>query len=99
MLKELVPIHDKVLIKPLENGEQRKGAILIADMGEDRMKLGKVVATGPGRTSEFGAFIAVSVKKGDIVVLPKIGAQRVEIEEYWVIADKEIIAVGNYVDE
>ena len=46
MLKELVPIHDKVLIKPLENGEQRKGAILIADMGEDRMKLGKVVATG-----------------------------------------------------
>lgn len=101
MLKNLVPIHDKVLVKPLECEEQRKGAILIADMGEDRMKIGKVVATGPGRTSEFGSFVPVSVKEGDIVIMPKIGAQRVEVEgdEYWIIADREIIATAEYVEE
>lgn len=99
--KSITPLHDRVLIKPLEQGEQRKGAILIADMGEDRTKFGKVIATGPGRTSEFGSFVPVSAKVGDIVIVPKIGAQRVEIdeEEYWLIADRDIVAIADYVEE
>ena len=99
--KSITPLHDKVLIKPLEQGEQRKGAILIADMGEEKTKFGKVVAVGPGRTSEFGSFVSVSAKVGDVVIVPKIGAQRVEIgeEEYWLIADRDIVATADYVAE
>lgn len=93
-IKKFVPVNDRVLIDPIDLGEQRKGSILIPDLGEEKARIGTVVAVGPGRQTEFGHFIEVKAQVGDVVVLPKIGAQRVEIEgkEYWVIADKEIIA-------
>lgn len=92
-VKKFYPLNDRVLIKPLESGERRSGAILMMS-SENDTKFGKVIAVGPGRTSEFGTFINVNVKVGDIVIIPKIGAQRVEIEgeEYWTIADRELVA-------
>lgn len=93
---QMTPINDRVLVEPIDLGEQKKGNILIPDLGEEKVRVGKVVAVGPGRQTEFGSFISVNVKVGDVVVLPKLGAQRVEVDgkEYWVIADKEIIAVA-----
>lgn len=95
VIKSVNPLNDRVLVKPKSQGEQRKGAILIADMGEDRVMYGEVIAVGPGRLSEFGVWIPVeNVKVGDNIIVPKIGAQRVEVdgEEYWMLAAKEIVA-------
>lgn len=102
MFKSFTPLHDRVLIKPVDQGEKRVGAILVAELDEDRKtKFGKVVAIGPGRTSEFGTHIPVTVKVDDYVIVPKIGAMRIEIdgEEYWTIADKEIVAIVDYVED
>lgn len=104
MLKNVKPLYDKVLIKPIESGgEKRKGAVLIADMGDDSSsKYGKVVATGPGRTSEFGTFIPVQAKVGDVAIIPKVGgAVRVEIEgeEYWIAADRDLVALAEYEED
>lgn len=95
-ITKLNPINDRVLVEPIDLGEQRKGSILIPDLGEEKVRVGRVVAVGPGRTTEFGTFIGINVSKGDVVVLPKIGAQRVEIDgkEFWLIADKEIIGIA-----
>lgn len=102
MIKNLRPLNDQVLIRPIEQEEDRRGSILIANLDSDGpTRLGEVVAIGPGRKSEFGALIEVTVKVGDVVVLPKIGPQRVIVgsEELYTIASKEIIAVVDYIKD
>ena len=93
-MKSLEPQNDRVLIKPIEEDEQMYGNIVIPDMGKERPEMGKVIAVGPGRQSEFGQYIRVNAKVGDIVLVPKIGTIRIEFEgdEYYITQDREILA-------
>ena len=94
MLKTLEPQNDRVLIKPIESGEEMYGNIIIPDMGKEKPEMGEVVAVVPGRQSEFGQFIRVSASVGDIVLIPKIGSLRIDFEgqEYFITQDREILA-------
>ena len=94
MSKNLIPQNDRVLVKPIDEGEQMYGTIVIPDLGKEKPEMGEVVSTGPGRMSEFGKFITVNAKKGDIVLVPKIGTLRIDFEgdEYYIVQDKEILA-------
>jgi len=93
-MKVLEPQNDRVLIKPIEDDEQMYGNIVIPDMGKERPEMGQVIAVGPGRQSEFGQYIRVNAKVGDIVLVPKIGTIRIEFEgdEYYITQDREILA-------
>jgi len=93
-MKVLEPQNDRVLIKPIEEDEQMYGNIVIPDMGKERPEMGQVLAIGPGRQSEFGHYIRVNAKVGDIVLVPKIGTIRIEFEgeEYYITQDREILA-------
>jgi len=93
-MKLLEPQNDRVLIKPIEEDEQMYGNIVIPDMGKERPEMGEVIAVGPGRQSEFGQYIRVNAKVGDIVLVPKIGTIRIEFEgtEYYITQDREILA-------
>jgi len=93
-MKHLKPMNDKVLIKPIEEVEQTYGNIVIPDMGKEKPEMGEVIAVGPGRESEFGKWIRVGAKVGNMVLIPKIGALRVDFEgeEYYLISDREILA-------
>ncbi len=93
-MKVLEPQNDRVLIKPIEEDEQMYGNIVIPDMGKERPEMGEVIAIGPGRQSEFGQYIRVNAKVGDIVLVPKIGTIRIEFEgdEYYITQDREILA-------
>lgn len=96
MSKTLKPSNDRILIKPIDEGEQMYGSIVIPDMGKEKPEMGVVVATGPGRVSEFGQMILVrSCKEGDIVLVPKIGTLRIDFEgeEYFIAQDREILAI------
>ena len=95
MSSKLIPKNDRVLVKPSVKGEEMYGSIIIPDMGKERPEMGEVIAVGPGRTSEFGTFIPVNAKVGDIVLIPKIGTLRIDFdwEEYYIVPDKEILAV------
>ena len=96
MSKILNPANDRVLIKPIDEGEQTYGSIVIPDMGKEKPEMGEVLAVGPGRLSEYGQMIPVrSCKKGDIVLVPKIGSLRIDFdgEEYYITRDSEILAV------
>lgn len=94
MPKLLQPQNDRVLIKPVESGEEMYGNIIIPDMGKEKPEMGEVIAVGPGRQSEFGHFIRVSAKVGDFVLVPKIGSLRIDFEgqEYFITPDREILA-------
>jgi chaperonin GroES len=94
MTKTLTPFNDRVIIKPIEEDEQMYGSIVVPDLGKERPEMGEVIAVGPGRQTEFGQFIRVNAKVGDIVLIPKIGSLRVDFEgeEYFITPDKEILA-------
>lgn len=94
MLKTLSPSNDRVLIRPIDEGEQTYGSIVIPDMGKEKPEMGEIIAVGQGRMSEFGHFIPVKHKVGDIVLVPKIGTLRIDFEgeEYFITQDKEILA-------
>jgi len=94
MSKTLIPQNDRVLVRPIDDGEQMYGNIVIPDMGKEKPEMGEVVAVGPGRKSEFGQYIGVNAKVGDIVLIPKIGTLRIDFEgdEFYIVQDKEILA-------
>ena len=96
-MKQLKPSNDRILIKPIDEGEQTYGNIVIPDMGKEKPEMGEVVSVGPGRLSEFGQFIRVNAKIGDIVLVPKIGTLRIDFEgeEYYIVQDREILATIN----
>ena len=94
--KLLQPTNDRIIVKPIDEGEQTYGSIVIPDMGKERPEMGEVIAVGPGRLSEYGKSTPVrSCRVGDIVLVPKIGTLRVDFEgdEYFIAQDKEILAV------
>lgn len=97
MSKKLIPQNDRVLIKPLDEGEQMYGNIVIPDLGKEKPEMGEVLAIGPGRMSEFGKYVTVQAKVGDVVLIPKIGTLRFDYdgEEYYIIQDREILATIN----
>jgi chaperonin GroES len=95
MKKTLEAKNDRVIIKPVDMSENMYGNIIVPDLGSERPETGQVVSVGPGRTSEFGGWIEPSSRIGDMVLVPKIGTIRVEFEgeEYYIIPDKEILAI------
>ena len=95
-MKQLIPTNDRILLKPVDEGEQMYGNIVVPDMGKEKPELGEVLATGPGRMTEHGQLMTVrTCKVGDIVMVPKIGTLRVDFEgeEYYIAQDREILAV------
>lgn len=95
-MKQLIPTNDRILLKPIEEGEQKYGNIVIPDMGKERPELGEVLAIGPGRMTEHGQLMTVrTCKVGDVVMVPKVGTLRVDFEgeEYYIAQDREILAV------
>jgi len=104
MSKELLPTNDRILIKPIDEGEQTYGNIVIPDMGKEKPEMGVVLAVGPGRQSELNPdkLIAVkSCKVGDTVLVPKIGTLRIDFEgeEYYLAQDREVLAVVKEVED
>jgi chaperonin GroES len=100
MSKKLIPQNDRVLLKPIDEGEQMYGNIVIPDLGKEKPEMGEVISIGPGRMSEYGHYITINAKVGDIVLVPKIGTLRIDFEgdEYYIVADREILATVNNTD-
>jgi len=98
MSKKLQPTNDRILLKPIDEGEQMYGNIVIPDMGKEKPEMGEVLAVGPGRQSELDPSKLITVrscKVGDIVLVPKLGTLRIDFEgqEYYIAQDREILAV------
>lgn len=98
MSKTLLPSNDRIVLRPIDEGEKTYGNIVIPDMGKEKPEIGEVLAVGPGRQSELDPSKLITVrscKVGDIVLVPKIGTLRIDFEgdEYYIAQDREILAV------
>ena len=93
----ITPLADRVLIKPIEEEESTYGTIIVPDMGKDKPDFGTVLAVGPGRYDNNGNLIPTRLEIGQKVIMPKYGANTVELkgEEYVLAAESEILGIIN----
>jgi co-chaperonin GroES (HSP10) len=93
----LEAIYNSVIVKPVESEETSYGGIIVPDLGNEKNKLGEVVAVGKGYYSATGTFIPTMLSVGDTVVLPTMGFSKMEYEgqEYWLGPENQILAKVN----
>ena len=93
MAVNVTPLHDRVLIKRIEEKETVKGGIIIPDTAKEKPQEGEVIAVGAGRI-EKGARIPLDVKAGDRVLFGKYSGNDIKLddEEYLILREEEILA-------
>jgi len=91
----ITPLGDKIIILPQEEGEQQYGNIVIPDMGKEKPEIGTVLAVGPGRISTNGILIPNKLEVGQMVMVPKFGAQVVVVENetYIVAGESDVLGI------
>jgi chaperonin GroES len=89
------PMGDRVLVKPVEEQETKKGGIIIPDTAKEKPQEGKIVALGTGKKDEDGKVIPFEVKKGDKILFSKYGGTEVTIdnEKYLIMREDDILGV------
>ncbi|MEQ8860681.1 MAG: co-chaperone GroES [Pseudomonadales bacterium] len=94
---KLKPLHDRVLIRPVEEDDRSPGGIVIPDKAKEKPQRGEVLATGPGEAVNDGKVRALAVKAGDRVLYGKYGGSEVTIdgEKLVVLKESDILAIVN----
>jgi len=89
------PLADRVLIRPVEEEEQKKGGIIIPDTAKEKPQQGEVVAVGPGRISDTGERVKLDVKVNDRVLYGKYAGTEVTVDgdEYLIMRESDIFAI------
>ena len=95
MESPIIPLGDKIVILPQEEGEQQYGNIVVPDMGQEKPEIGTVLAVGPGRISTDGTLIPNRLEVGVTVMVPKFGAQvvTVENETYIIAGESDVLGI------
>ncbi len=88
------PLHDRVVIEPLDREEKTAGGIIVPDTAQEKPMRGKVLATGPGARDEDGALLPMEVKKGDNVLYRKYSGTEVKIDDQEVLIMRESDVMG-----
>ena len=94
MANKIRPLGERVLVKPLEDKETKKGGIIIPDSAKEKPIKGKIIAVGKKRDDD-GKEIPFDVKVGDEVLLPKYGGTEVKIDdkEYQLVREDDLLGV------
>ncbi len=89
------PLHDRIIVQRLDEGEQKIGGIIIPDAAKEKPQHGKVIAAGAGKVKEDGTRQPLDVKEGDTILFGKYSGQeiKVEAEEYLIMREDEVLAI------
>ena len=89
------PLHDRVVIEPIEQEEKTPGGIIVPDTAKEKPMQGKVIAVGPGARGEDGTLQPPDVKKGDTILYGKYSGTEVKIdnEELLIMRESDIMGV------
>ena len=95
MATTIRPLHDRVLVKRLDEQEQMRGGIIIPDTAKEKPQQGEVIAVGEGKFREDGSRQPLDVKTGDRVLFGKYSGSEVKIddEEYLIMREDEILGI------
>src|SRR3954468_19601920 len=89
------PLHDRIIVQRLEEGEQKIGGIIIPDSAKEKPQQGKVISVGAGKVKDDGKRIALDVKAGDLILFGKYSGQEIKLdgEEFLIMREDEVLAV------
>ena len=89
------PLHDRILVKRLEEDEKTKGGIIIPDSAKEKPMEGEAIAVGPGRLGDDGKRIPMDVKAGDRILYSKFGGTDIKIEgvERLILREEDILGI------
>ena len=94
-MTKIRPLHDRILVERMEEGEVRKGGIIIPDTAKEKPQEGKVIATGNGKVGDDGKKIPLDVKAGDKILFGKYSGSEVKIDdkEYLIMREEDVLAI------
>ena len=92
---EIRPLHDRLIVQRLDEGEQTFGGIIIPDSAKEKPQRGEVIAAGNGKINDDGVRVPLDVKAGDLILFGKYTSQEVKLdgEEYLIMREDEVLAV------
>ena len=89
------PLHDRIIVQRLDEGEQQIGGIIIPDSAKEKPQQGKVLAVGDGRITDEGKRIPLDVAAGNLILFGKYSGQEIKLDgaEYLIVKEDEVLAV------
>ena len=89
------PLHDRIVIKRIDEGEQKVGGIIVPDSAKEKPQQGKVIAAGAGKSKDDGKRIPIDVKAGDTILFGKYSGQEIKLdgEDYLILREEEVLGV------
>jgi chaperonin GroES len=92
---KLRPLHDRILVKRLEEQDEKHGSIIIPDTAKEKPQEGKVIAVGNGKMTDEGKRLALEVKAGDRILFGKYSGSEVKIdgEEYLILREEDVLGI------
>ena len=91
----LRPLHDRLLVKRLEEEDEKHGSIIIPDSAKEKPQEGKVIAVGNGKVTEDGKKLPLDVKAGDRILFGKYSGSEVKLdgEEYLIMKEEDVLGI------
>ena len=92
---KIKPLHDKILVKRIEEENKTKGGIIIPDSAKEKPMEGKVIAVGAGKVLKDGSKRALAVKEGDRILFAKYSGHEIKLEgeEHLILSEEEVLGV------
>ena len=92
---EIRPLHDRIIVERIEEGEQKVGGIIIPDSAKEKPQQGKVIAVGKGKVEKDGKVTPLDVKVGDTILFGKYSGQEIKLDgdEYLIMREEEVLGV------
>ena len=89
------PLHDRVIVQRIDEGEQKVGGIIIPDTAKEKPQQGKVIAAGTGKVKDDGKRTPLDVKEGDTILFGKYSGQEIKVDgdEHLIMREDEVLAV------
>ena len=89
------PLHDRLIIQRLDEGEQHVGGIIIPDSAKEKPQQGKVIAAGTGKVKDDGTRTPLDVRAGDLILFGKYSGQEIKLdgEDYLIMREDEVLGV------
>jgi chaperonin GroES len=89
------PLHDRILVKRVEEGESIRGGIIIPDSAKEKPQEGQVISVGKGKSNDEGKVFPLDVKAGDSVLFGKYSGTEIKLdgEEYLIMREEEVLGI------
>jgi chaperonin GroES len=94
-MAKLTPLHDRILVKRIEESETTRGGIIIPDSAKDKPQEGEVIAVGKGKSNEEGKIRPLDVKEGDRILFGKYSGTEIKIDgdEFIIMREEEVLGI------